>query len=144
MRCILTGIVADDFRMSTDTAGSQPRETTSFAVGGARLDAVATRTTTYASWLWVVAVATLLLDGTLTVYGLRLGLTEVNPVAASLIADVGIVPTLALLKGMALGVAVAGWVVMPEDYRGLVPAGLALPWACASVVNCVAVAVAIA
>jgi len=125
--------------MSTDTAGSQTRETVGPAVGGAALDAAATRTTAHAPLLWAVAIASLVADGVLTVYGIRLGLTEVNPVAADLIAHVGALPALALLKGVALTVAVAGWVVMPENYRGLVPAGLALPWAVASLLNCVAV-----
>lgn len=129
--------------MSTDTAGSRSAETTWPTVGGTRLDALATRTTTHASVLWLVAVATLVVDGALTVYGIRLGLTEVNPVAAGLIADVGVVPALAILKGVAVAVAVVGWVVMPADYCGLVPAGLALPWAFASVVNVVVVGLAL-
>jgi hypothetical protein len=128
--------------MSTDTGGSRSQETTWPTVGGG-LDAVATATTTHASWLWVAAMTTLIADGALTVYGIRLGLTEVNPVAAGLIADVGIVPALVFLKSGAVAVAVVGWVVMPADYRGLVPAGLALPWACASVVNVVAVGLAL-
>jgi hypothetical protein len=125
--------------MSTDTAASRTRETVGPAVGGASLAAVATRTTTHAPLLWAVAVASLVADGVLTVYGVRLGLTEANPVAADLIAHTGALPALALLKGGALTVAVAGWVVMPDDYRGLVPAGLALPWVVASLLNCVAV-----
>jgi hypothetical protein len=129
--------------MSTDTSGSRAAETVGPTVGGPYLDAVATRTTAYASWLWVVAVASLVADGVLTVYGLRLGLTEVNPVAADLVASVGVLGALALLKGGALTVAVGGWTVMPDDYRGLVPAGLALPWVAASVLNCVAVGLAL-
>ncbi|AZH25698.1 DUF5658 family protein [Haloplanus aerogenes] len=129
--------------MSTDTAQSQSRETVGPAVGSAYLDAVATRTTAHASWLWAVALASLVADGVLTIYGIRLGLTEVNPVAADLIASVGALSALALLKGGAVGVAVAGWVVMPDDYRGLVPAGLALPWVVASVMNVVAVGLAL-
>ncbi|AXG10654.1 DUF5658 family protein [Haloplanus rubicundus] len=129
--------------MSTDTARPQSTETTWPTLGGTRLDALATGTTTHASVLWIVAMTALVADGALTVYGIRLGLTEVNPVAAGLIADVGIVPALAILKGGAVAVAVIGWVVMPADYRGLVPAGLALPWAVASVVNVVAVGLAL-
>ena len=143
MRRILTGIDENLSFMSTDTAGSRSEGATWPTVGGTRLDALATRTTTHASVLWIVAVVTLLADGALTVYGMRLGLTEVNPVAAGLIADVGVVGALALLKVGAVAVAVVGWVVMPGDYRGLVPAGLALPWAFASVVNVVAVGLAL-
>jgi len=79
-------------------------------------------------------------DVALTAYGLRLGLTELNPVAAGLIAEVGRLPALALLKGSAVGVAVGGWIVLPADYRGLVPAGLTLPWAVATAVNLVTIA----
>jgi hypothetical protein len=129
--------------MSTDTASSQSTETTWATLGGTRLDALAAGTTAHASSLWLVAVVTLVADGALTVYGIRLGLTEVNPVAAGLIADVGIVPALAILKGSAVAVAGVGWVVMPADYRGLVPAGLVLPWAFASVVNAVAIGLAL-
>jgi hypothetical protein len=136
------GVVDHGSCMSTDTARSRT-ETSWPAVGGDGLNAAATRTTAYAPWLWVAAVTTLVADGALTVYGLRLGLTEVNPVAAGLIADVGVVPALALLKGAAVAIAVVGWIVIPSDYRGLVPAGLALPWAFASVVNVVAVGLAI-
>ena len=143
MRRILTGIDENLSSMSTDTAGSQSAETTWPTVGGAGLNALAARTTTHAAVLWIVAMATLVADGALTVYGIRLGLTEVNPVAAGLIADVGIVPALAILKGGAVAVAVVGWIVMPADYRGLVPAGLALPWTFASVVNVVAVGLAL-
>ncbi|MFB6256200.1 MAG: DUF5658 family protein [Haloplanus sp.] len=129
--------------MSTDTAQSQSRETPQPAVGGDGLNGIATLTTRYAEWLWVVAMAALVADSTLTVYGLHLGLTEINPVAAGLIADVGIVAALALMKVGAVAVAVVGWFVMPTDYRGLVPAGLALPWVLASVVNVVTVGLAL-
>jgi len=140
---ILTGEVVHHSSMSTDTARSRSEGTTWPTVGGSRLDALATRTTTHAAWLWAVAMTTLVADGALTVYGIRLGLTEVNPVAADFIADVGVVPALAILKGGAVAVALAGWVVMPADYRGLVPTGLALPWALASAVNVVAVGLAL-
>jgi len=126
--------------MSTDTARG--------GTFGPTLDceplaAIGARTTTHATELWVVAVATLVADGALTVYGLRIGLTEVNPVAASLIADVGTVGAIATLKGGAVAVALVGWVVVPRDYRGLVPAGLALPWTFASALNVVAVGLAL-
>jgi|GEM_PF-2235249 len=143
MRRILTGIVVLDPCMSTDTGQPHTRETVGPAVGGAYLDAVATWTTASAPWLWVVAIASLVADGALTAYGISLGLTEVNPVAAGLIADVGALPALVLLKSGAVGVGVGGWIVMPDDYRGLVPAGLALPWTVATLVNCVAIGLAL-
>ncbi|MFC7173905.1 DUF5658 family protein [Haloplanus litoreus] len=102
-------------------------ETVGPPVGGTYLARVAARTTEYATVLWAVTVVALVLDGALTLVGIRLGLTELNPIAADLITSVGVLPALAALKGGAVGVGLAGWVVMPADYRGLVPAGLALP-----------------
>jgi hypothetical protein len=110
-------------------------ETVGPAVGGVWFSRLAALTTAHAAWLWTAVVVGLVLDAALTVYGIRLGLTESNPVAADLIARVGVVPALALLKGAALAVAVGGWFLLPEPYRGLVPAGLAIPWVGASVVN---------
>jgi hypothetical protein len=109
------------------------------AVGTDSLRHLGRWTTAYASWLWVAALATLAADVGLTAYGVRLGLAESNPVAAGLIAEVGLFPALALLKGGALGVGVGGWAVMPAEYRGLVPAGLTLPWALAAVANVAAI-----
>jgi hypothetical protein len=129
--------------MSTDTARSRSEGSARLAVGGSRLDALATWTTTRAPALWLAAAATLVADCLLTVYGVRLGLTEINPVAAAVIADVGVVGALAVLKTGAVAVAVVGWVVMPPDYRGLVPAGLALPWTVATVLNVVTIGLAL-
>lgn len=113
-------------------------------VGGTHLASLAARTTAYAPWLWAAVIVGTVLDAALTVYGIRLGLAEGNPVAADLIADVGVVPALALLKGGALAVGVGGWVVMPDDYRGLVPAGLAVPWVGASAANALTIGLALA
>jgi hypothetical protein len=119
----------------TDTAGARRSETVGPPVGGAYVAGVAAWTTTRAKSLWALVVGTLLLDAALTVAGLRLGLTELNPVAAGLIADIGAIPALAALKGGAVGVGLAGRAVLPAGYRGLVPAGLALPWTAAALAN---------
>ncbi|WP_338739454.1 DUF5658 family protein [Haloplanus salilacus] len=125
------------------TSDSTPEEpaTVGPAVGGAWLSRLAALTTAHAARLWVAVIVGLVLDAALTVYGIRLGLTESNPVAADLIARVGVVPALALLKGASLAVAVGGWFLLPERYRGLVPAGLAIPWIGAAAVNVLAVGV---
>ncbi|WP_251330574.1 hypothetical protein [Haloplanus pelagicus] len=119
----------------TETGSSRSSEPVGPPVGGAYANWIAARTTAYAGWLWALVVVVLLLDGSLTAVGIRLGLTELNPVAAGLIADIGVLPALAVLKGGAITVGLAGWVVMPADYRGLVPAGLAVPWTVAALVN---------
>ena len=124
-----------------DPTGSRSSETVGPPVGGGAVAGVAARTTEYATALWAVTAVALVLDGALTLVGIRLGLTELNPVAADLIASVGVLPALAALKGGAVGVGLAGWVVMPADYRGLVPAGLALPWVTAVAVNALTVGV---
>jgi len=128
----------------TETTGSRQSETVGSPVGDTYVAKVATRTTEYATFLWAVTVAALVLDGALTLVGIRLGLTELNPIAADLIASVGVLPALVALKGGAVGVGLAGWVVMPADYRGLVPAGLALPWVAAVVANVLSVGVVLA
>jgi hypothetical protein len=124
----------------TENAGSTP---STLASVDALLDDVATWTTGNASALWLLVAASLVADTSLTVYGLELGLTERNPVALDLIESVGVVPALLSLKAGAVGVGVAGWAVLPPDYRGLVPASLAVPWTLASVLNVVAVGTAL-
>ena len=90
--------------------------------------------------LWGIVVVSMLLDVVLTAYGLQFGLAEANPVANHLIQQVGFVPAFVLLKGLALAVALLGWVALPENTRVIVPVGLAAPWCFAVAVNLVAVA----
>lgn len=105
---------------------------------------IAQLTTVHATGLWTAVIAGLVLDAVLTVYGIRLGLTESNPVAADLIASVGVVPALLILKTAALAVGVGGWMLFSEPYRGLVPAGLAIPWLGASVANAITIGLTLA
>jgi len=121
--------------MSTDATNATP----TLAVGGDRLATAATRLTDYESRLWAVVITTCLVDAILTAAGLRLGLTEANPIAAALIGRVGAVPALAALKLTAVSVAAAGWAIVPQEFRGLIPAGLALPWVAASAANAITV-----
>ena len=89
--------------------------------------------------LWALAAASMALDAALTAYGLRIGLTEANPLARRLIRAVGLVGAMALLKGAALLVGLAAWRRLPRPYRIVAPSGLALPWTIAVAVNAVAV-----
>ena len=126
---------------TSDSTQSAESETVGPPVVGARFSHVAALATAHAAWLWVAVIVGLVLDAALTVYGIRLGLTESNPVAAGLIANIGVVPALAILKGAALAVAVGAWFLLPKSYRGLVPAGLAIPWVGAAAVNVLTVGV---
>jgi hypothetical protein len=125
--------------MSTDTEQSH-----SLTVGGPRLATAVARLADHEGRLWGVVLATCLADIALTTYGLRLGLAEGNPLAATLVGRLGAVPALALLKTGAVGVAVVGWTVVPDDYRALIPAGIALPWVAASAANLVTIGLELA
>jgi hypothetical protein len=85
--------------------------------------------------LWVVAGAALVGDVLLTYHGLAAGAWEVNPVARALMAAVGPVPAMAVLKGAALAVALAGRHLVPPSHRAVVPAALATPWVIAVFAN---------
>lgn len=89
--------------------------------------------------LWTVAVAALALDVVLTTYGLRIGLVEINPLAAIVIAESGVVGMVAL-KAAALTVAVVGRSLVPRRYTALVPIALGAPWLLAVGINTVMIA----
>lgn len=85
-------------------------------------------------FLWAVVVVVLIGDLFTTYLGLRTGFTETNPVARSALDRYGF---LSLVGLKAFGVAV-GFVcrtLVPRQYVALVPAGLALPWTFAVLVN---------
>ena len=86
------------------------------------------------SELWVVVVATLVADLYLTHLGLQLGFHEGNPVARPLIETFGIAALAAVKVGV---LALAGTVrrLVPHRQRPAIPAGLALPWLGAVVIN---------
>ena len=86
------------------------------------------------SVLWVVAIATMLLDVGLTDYGLAMGLSEVNPLGRAALAAFGSAGLL-LAKLPVLALAVVGWWVLPDAERWAVPLGLAVPWGLATVLN---------
>lgn len=84
--------------------------------------------------LWFVALAAMLIDVTLTVHGLQLGLRELNPVARAFLDAAGALG-LYFLKLIAVLVAVCGRKLIPTRYGWLVPLALALPSTIAVVVN---------
>lgn len=84
--------------------------------------------------LWFVALAAMLVDVTLTVHGLQLGLEELNPVARTALDNAGVLGLYALKSGAVL-VGVACRPLLPAHATGLVPLGLALPSLCAVFIN---------
>jgi hypothetical protein len=81
----------------------------------------------------------MLVDVTLTVHGLTLGLAELNPVANAAIDALGVLGLYAL-KLLALGVGLCCRVVVPDRYGVLVPLGLGLPSALAVAINATVIA----
>ena len=84
--------------------------------------------------LWVLVAVGLVSDLLTTYYGLRLGLAESNPVARAALNQFGMSAMVAL-KLFAVGVGVACRQLLPDRHGLLVPAGLAVPWLAASLVN---------
>ncbi|MXR52965.1 hypothetical protein GRX03_15300 [Halovenus sp. WSH3] len=86
--------------------------------------------------LWLCTVAVMLIDVTLTINGLALGLEERNPVARAALAGAGALGLYGL-KFAALLVGLCCRVLVPAPVRPLVPLALAVPSAIAAVVNSV-------
>ncbi len=84
--------------------------------------------------LWVLVALSLVGDIVTTFAGLHLGLAESNPIARSAIDGYGLAGMIAL-KAFAIGVGLACRPVLPEAYRPIVPAGLAIPWTIAVGIN---------
>ncbi|AHF98964.1 hypothetical protein HALLA_08880 [Halostagnicola larsenii XH-48] len=84
--------------------------------------------------LWIAVGAALVGDVVTTFVGLHLGLAESNPVAHSMIDGYGLVGMLGL-KLVAIGIGIACRWLLPDEYRPIVPAGLALPWLIAVGIN---------
>lgn len=115
---------------------SSPYDTRARAPAGQRLLSGVAR---HERALWTVAVAALVLDVVLTTYGLRIGLVEMNPLAARVIAESGVVGMVAL-KAAALTVGIVGRSLIPRRYAALVPLALGVPWLLAVGVNAVMIA----
>lgn len=84
--------------------------------------------------LWTVLLVLLILDVLLTVYGVRIGLAEGNPIARLALDRFGTLGLLAL-KGISLGIAFTGWALVDSRFRALVPLGISVVWAFAVAVN---------
>ncbi|WP_293032521.1 DUF5658 family protein [Natronococcus sp.] len=84
--------------------------------------------------LWVLVVLSLVGDVVTTFVGLQLGLAESNPIARNVIYSHGLAGMLAL-KAVAVGVGLACRPFLPQLYRVIVPAGLAIPWTVAVGIN---------
>jgi len=95
---------------------------------------VLTLASTYERELWLLVVVTMLADVPLTMYGLHLGLTEMNPVARTAIEVAGALG-LYVLELVALSIGLGCTLLVPQRYTALVPLGLALPSVFAVVVN---------
>jgi len=76
--------------------------------------------------LWAVAITAMALDVQLTIQGLQLGLTEMNPVARQMIDQTGFVG-LYVLKACVVALAVVLRPLVPDRYGGIVPLALAIP-----------------
>lgn len=99
-----------------------------------RLDSILAVARSRERELWFAAVAAMLVDVTLTVHGLTLGLAEVNPVARVAIDTAGVLGLYAL-KAAALAVGGCCRLVVRDRYGAVVPVGLGLPSLAAVVVN---------
>lgn len=85
--------------------------------------------------LWLLSIWALVADALLTAVGLRLGMTEVNPVVAETAASLGPLLGVVILKSVSLGVGVACARSLPLRQRPLVPLALGSVWTLAAVVN---------
>ncbi|TYT63463.1 hypothetical protein [Natrialba swarupiae] len=83
---------------------------------------------------WALVVVSLVGDVVTTFVGLHLGLAESNPIALRAIEGYGLLGMLAL-KGFAVGVGLLCRPLLPEEYRPIIPAGLAIPWLGAVCIN---------
>ena len=88
----------------------------------------------YERELWFVTISAMLMDVTLTVHGLQLGLRELNPVARAALDVAGAVGLYGL-KGVALLLGGICIQLIPTKYTALVPLGLAIPSTIAVVIN---------
>lgn len=84
--------------------------------------------------LWFTVVVAMLLDVTLTVHGLTIGLVEANPVARYALDTAGILGLYAL-KLAAIGIGLACRAGIDDRYAAVVPLGLAVPSLVAVVIN---------
>ncbi|UPV74160.1 DUF5658 family protein [Halorussus limi] len=107
---------------------------TSAREGPRRLTAPLARVDGWERTLWILVGVALVGDLLTTYYGLQMGLTESNPVARTAIERFGFAAMVGL-KLFAVGVGVGCRRLLPDKHGLLVPAGLAVPWTGAVLVN---------
>ena len=90
--------------------------------------------------LWFAVFAVMLVDVTLTVHGLTLGLTEVNPIARAALDTAGVFGLYGL-KAAALAIGGCCRFAVRDHYGFVVPVGLGLPSLAAVGINTVVIAV---
>ena len=86
--------------------------------------------------LWMVVVCAMLVDVTLTVHGLHVGLVERNPVARSALESFGVFGLYGL-KSVALGLGFCCRRAVHDRYGPVVAVGLAIPSGLAVCINTV-------
>ncbi|MDF9745215.1 DUF5658 family protein [Natrinema salsiterrestre] len=84
--------------------------------------------------LWGIVLLSLVADIVTTFVGLHLGLSESNPAARGAIESYGLGGMVALKAG-AIGVGLVCRPLLEREYRAIVPAGLAVPWLAAAILN---------
>jgi uncharacterized membrane protein AbrB (regulator of aidB expression) len=92
--------------------------------------------------LWTLMLAAAAFDVGITVVGLRIGFTEANPVAATVLAAWGL-PGAVGLKALAVGVGVAEWMAFPQPYRSVIAPSMTLPWLAGGGYNTLVLATAV-
>lgn len=98
------------------------------------LERCLTVVSTHERELWLIVVFTMLADVPLTLLGLDLGLTEMNPVARAAIESAGALG-LYVLELIALSIGLCCSQLVSAQNSALVPLGLAIPSVFAVVVN---------
>lgn len=126
--------IRDTIRRAVPSGLSAQRDTPD-----SRISRVLTAARAREQELWFVVFAAMLVDVTLTVHGLTLGLTEVNPIARGAIDAAGVLGLYALKAG-ALFVGGCCRLVVDDRYGVVVPVGLAVPSLVAVLINTVIIA----
>lgn len=109
------------------------------ATGGLGVPHRLSRVQSWERELWFLAIIAMMVDVTLTVHGLQLGLQELNPVARRFLEAAGVLG-LYFLKLFALSVGVCGRFLLPTRHRWLVPLALAIPSGIAVLINATLIA----
>lgn len=92
--------------------------------------------------LWFAVFTVMLVDITLTVHGLTLGLPEANPVARAALDTAGVLGLYGL-KATALAIGVGCRYAVEDRYGFVVPLGLGIPSLAAVLINSAVLAVVV-